>query len=182
MLKVSKRIMISGAAFLMVLASLLYFWHRHMTRPVASTTSKSHTAQNDYTGDNTHENAPISNVTQGGAKDNHGDKSIADEAGVSSASGVVKVISPIANGTLDTGDTVRGAVTGVGNSKVQYRLIDDEVGVIAQGSLDVVNGTYSGTLQFKAYAKTGRLDVFTYDSQYREINEVQLPVELGGQR
>ncbi|HSX30423.1 MAG TPA: hypothetical protein VLE99_00715 [Candidatus Saccharimonadales bacterium] len=161
------------------MAGGVYAWHRHGAVPRAETTSKEPSAQSNFTGGKGHQSNPSANTNQGGATDNHGDSSTNSGAtGTASSSGVVTVTSPASDALLSSGDTLRGTATG--QSKVQYRLIDDTVGVIAQGSLDVVDGRYSGTLQFTAHAKTGRLDVFTYDSQFQETNEVQLPVELGG--
>lgn len=174
----SKRSLLIVAVLIMAALAGVYAWHRHQAKPQSETTSKSPTAQSGYTGGTGHTSNPSGNTNQGGATDNQGDKAgTTGETGVSSTSGVVTVLSPAKNGLLASGSVLRGTAKEV--TKVQYRVIDDNVGVIAQGSLDVVNGTYSGTLQFKAYAKTGRLDVYTYDSQFQEINEVQLPIALG---
>jgi hypothetical protein len=59
---------------------------------------------------------------------------------------------------------------------VNYRLIDDQVGVISQGTIKVVAGNFSAAVNFKPYAKTGRLDVFTTDDNGKESNEVQVQV------
>jgi len=176
--RLTKRSTLILLLLVLIVAGGAYAWHRHTAKPVAKTTSKQSSAQSDFTGGGKHESSANSGVTQGGATDNKGDKSaVQGETGTSSASGAVSVVSPTQNGTLSSGDTIRGTATGA--SQVQYRLVDDNVGVVAQGALNVVDGTFSGTLQFEAHAKTGRLDVFTFNAQGQETNEVQLPVGLG---
>lgn len=178
MSRFSKRQIISIVLVIVVIAAAAYAWHWHAAKPVTKTTSKQTSAQSNFTSGGKHESSADTGVTQGGATDNHGDKAAAPgETGASSASGVVTVVSPAQNGTLASGDTVRGSATS--SNQVQYRLIDDNVGVIAQGALSVTNGTFSGVLQFKSHATTGRLDIFTLNDQGQEINEVQLPVRLG---
>jgi hypothetical protein len=61
---------------------------------------------------------------------------------------------------------------------VQYTLIDNNVGVISQGTIPVVNGNFSATIDFSPTATAGRLDVFTTDANGKEINEVQLQVNF----
>jgi hypothetical protein len=120
-----------------------------------------------------------SSVNQQTATDQNGQK----PAGVSSnpatwltsQSGVITVKLPTTNSTFSSGDQLYGSAK-VG--QVQYRLIDDQVGVISQGPVSVVNGNFSATVNFKAYAKTGRLDVFTADDNGKESNEVQVSVHF----
>lgn len=92
-----------------------------------------------------------------------------------SSSGLVTVKQPAGNSLLKSGDSLFGSAK-VG--QVQYRLIDNQVGVLAQGPLNVVGGNFSATLHFRAVATTGRLDVFSFDSQGAEVNEVQIPVKF----
>lgn len=92
-----------------------------------------------------------------------------------STSGLITVKSPVANGTLASGGTITGTAS---SGPVQYRLIDDQVGIIAQGAISVVNGNFTATIQFKHYANTGRLDIFNTGADGREINEVQVTVSF----
>lgn len=92
-----------------------------------------------------------------------------------SQSGVITVKTPVANATLQNGDTVAGSAT---IDKVQYRLIDADAGVISQGFINVVNGNFTASISFKHYASSGRLDVFSTDGSGKEINEVQIPVKF----
>jgi hypothetical protein len=92
-----------------------------------------------------------------------------------SDSGQTTLKAPIKSSTLKPGGLIAGSAVG---PTVQYRLIDSQVGVISQGSISVVGGNFSATVNFTPYAKDGRLDVFNVDSQGREINEVQIPVKF----
>ncbi len=92
-----------------------------------------------------------------------------------SASGVITVKLPLANSTLSQNATLTGSAS---ISQVQYRLIDDAVGVISQGPISVVNGNFTASLSFTAHSPTGRLDVFSTEPSGKEINEVQIPVRF----
>ncbi|HMH31007.1 MAG TPA: hypothetical protein VK534_00840 [Methylomirabilota bacterium] len=93
-----------------------------------------------------------------------------------SESGVITVKLPANKGTFKSGGTVTGSARIIDN--VQYRLLDDSVGVIAQGPIQVVNGNFTASISFTPHSSTGRLDVFSTESSGREINEVQLQVKF----
>jgi hypothetical protein len=77
-----------------------------------------------------------------------------------SSSGNITLQQPTANMPLASGDTI----TGLANvSTVQFILKDSQVGEIAQGSMNVTNGKFSGTLQFTPHASSGTLEVFYAD-------------------
>jgi len=76
---------------------------------------------------------------------------------VSSSNGALTLQQPIANSTIQSGDTISG-VANVSN--VQFILTDSAVGLIDQGNLSVVNGKFSGTLQFTPYSGIGTLQVY----------------------
>ena len=90
-----------------------------------------------------------------------------------SSSGVITLKQPLSNDRIVSGVNLVGSSS---LSQVQYRLIDNSVGVISQGTISVVDGNFSANISFQAKSKTGRLDVFSSDSNGREINEVQVPV------
>jgi hypothetical protein len=90
---------------------------------------------------------------------------------VVSQSGNITLKQPIADSTLQNGATITGSATNI--SQVSFRLIDNKVGVIDQGTLNVTNGNFSGILYFKPQATSGQLDVFSTDSNAVEINEIQ---------
>lgn len=122
---------------------------------------------------------PSGGINQGTSKDNNGVSStpITSQPGqwTQSVSGVITVKQPLANSTLKNGDSVSGSA---GVSRVQYRLIDNQVGVISQGFISVVGGNFSATISFTPHSSSGRLDVFSTDQNGKEINEVQLPVNF----
>ncbi|MEO5627756.1 MAG: hypothetical protein ABIQ89_02610 [Candidatus Saccharimonadales bacterium] len=92
-----------------------------------------------------------------------------------SASGIVTVKSPAAGSTIKTGVELVGTAQ---SGKVQYRLLDDQVGVISKGFINVVSGNFSGNLSFQSRGSSGRLDVFTADDNGVESNEVQIVVKF----
>ena len=90
-----------------------------------------------------------------------------------SVSGNITVKQPTANAKVQSGSVLSGSAK---VSQVSYRLIDSNVGVIAQGTLSVVNDSFSGTLKFTPHSSTGRLDIFSTEANGAEINEVQITV------
>jgi len=94
---------------------------------------------------------------------------------VVSDSGNITVKQPVANAKLQSGAVLSGSAK---VSTVNFRLIDSNVGVISEGTLNVVNGNFSGTLNFTPQSSSGRLDVFSTDSQGVELNEVQISVSF----
>ena len=125
--------------------------------------------------------ATNSTVSQGAATDKNGQT---PTSGVStdpsqwstSSSRLITVKAPIRGSTFQSGDTVTGATSVA--SQVQYRLVDDQSGVIAQGSISVVNGNFTASLNFKASSSTGSLDIFSADQNGKETNEVQIPLNF----
>jgi len=149
-------------------------------QPEAKTTSKSKTAQNDYTDGDNRQPVEGSGNAQGGAVDNRGDttSTAPSTATVSSDNGIVTVAGIAKDGLLHSGDALRGTVADKSIAQVQFRIIDTEVGVLGQGQLAVVGGSFSGALSFTAHSDTGRVDVYTLDSMGSEINNVEIPVRF----
>lgn len=120
-------------------------------------------------------------TNQGGAVDKKGAPTPTTETTSSaqwttSTSGVITLQQPVANTTVNSGDTLRGTAE---TDTIQYRLVDDKVGIIAQGSLSVVGGKFSGVLQFNAHSTTGELKVFSIDPQSgAEINHADIKINL----
>ncbi len=94
---------------------------------------------------------------------------------VQSQSGAITLQQPIANSTIASGFLLNGLAS-VGS--IGYTLIDNQSGVISQGTISVVGGKFSATINFKSTSSTGRLDVFSTDPNGKEINEVQIPVNF----
>jgi hypothetical protein len=94
---------------------------------------------------------------------------------ITSASGEITVQQPVANSVLLNGDYL------VGTAKVNivsYTLIDDRVGVVSQGSLNVVNGKFSGSILFTPHSSGGRLDVYSTNGKGVEFNQIQIGVRF----
>lgn len=121
-----------------------------------------------------------STFNQGAATDNNGQTTTPATTTPSqwqqSTTGVITVQQPLVDSTVAPGFTLSGTAS---VSSVQYRLIDDKVGVISQAIINVVNGKFSANINFKSYGSTGRLDVFSTDPNGKEINEVQINVNFG---
>jgi hypothetical protein len=145
-------------------------------QPVTATTPKQ-PAPADETAKSDKQVAGPSTLTQGAATDTHGAAATNTDSSTwtVAASGNITVKSPAANATLSSGSVLSGSAT---LKQVEYRLIDDQVGVIAQGPLTVTNGNFSGTLSFTSKAKTGRLDVFGSAANGAETDEVQIPIKF----
>lgn len=92
-----------------------------------------------------------------------------------STSGAITVKQPLKNDVIASGVNLVGTST---TDQVQYRLIDNQTGVISQGPVNVVNGVFSANISLQSQSKSGRLDVFSTDSYGREINEVQILINF----
>jgi Flp pilus assembly protein TadG len=174
-----KRIIIASVLIVLFGSGIAfsYMYYHQNSNQIAKTTSTTPTAQSNYTKGDNRQNANSNTVTQGGAIDNSGKTSSTSEQSQwkVSDSGVITLKQPLSGSTLKSGDELSGAAT---LDKVQYRLVDNQTGVIAQGALNVVNGNFSGTLQFRAQSGSGILVIYSFDGQSREINRVEIPVTL----
>ncbi len=94
---------------------------------------------------------------------------------ITSDSGNISVTSPQPNDQLSSGDRLTGNAS---VSQVQYRLIDNNMGVIASGSLSVTDGQFSGRFEFNSQGSEGRLDIFSYDEDGIERDQVEIDVRL----
>jgi len=163
------------AALIIILLAYGLFNHFYLNRKSTYTPQTSVSGPASATGPKT---ANSTSRDQSLATDNQGatpSSSTNSSQWTVSTSGLVTVKQPASNSLLKSGDSLFGSAK---VSQVQYRLIDNQVGVLAQGPLNVVDGNFSATLHFRAVANTGRLDVFSFDSQGAEVNEVQIPVRF----
>ncbi len=116
------------------------------------------------------------NVISGGTDTNGNATSTTNSSQwVVAASGNITVKQPVANATLQPGGVLSGSAK---VSQVNFRLIDNSVGVVSEGTLSVVNGNFSGNLNFTPHSSSGRLDVFSTNAQGVELNEVQISVDF----
>lgn len=117
-------------------------------------------------------------VRQSAATDTNGQSSASTSPSQwsTSASGLITLKSPVANSTFKSGGIISGTAK---VSKVWYRLVDDNAGVIAQGQpLNVVSGSFSGKLNFHAYGSSGHLDVYSFNANGAEVNEVRVALHF----
>jgi len=75
-----------------------------------------------------------------------------------SSSGQITLHTPYNNETIESGFPIDGTAK---VAQVNYILIDNQVGQIAQGSLKVVDGKFQGTLNFTPHATSGVLQVYS---------------------
>jgi hypothetical protein len=166
--------------FLVVLCgSLGYLYWKNQQTNVSDnteTTSRQPSAQSTFTGAGKKEIVQ-SNSNEGVVTDTGGTISTLPPSSdwSSSTSGVITVYSPAKNSLLSSGQTLSGKSSA---GRVSFRLMDSISGVIAQGSISVVNDKFSGTFSFATSAKDGRLDLFTTDSNGVESNGVEIPVRF----
>lgn len=164
-----------AALTLLVVGGVLYYRHATRFDDVAST-STAPTAQTDYDQGEKRNSNSSGSVNQGGAVDTGGTDVPTNVAGVSSASGLITVKSPAKDTVVATGSLLSGTANGLEN--VQYRVVDNTAGVIAQGTLKVVNGAFSGKFEFSPKGDTGKIDVFSLDPMGSEVNYVELAVRF----
>lgn len=164
----------------LVVGAVAYAYHQATKPKPAKTTSTAKTAQNNYhDGDNRPNDVGTGGTSQGGAIDNKGEAPSSPSGGgatITSDSGVITVKGIAANSLLSNGDALYGTSTSQG--VVNFRVIDEEVGMVAQGTLQIVNGSFSGKLAFTPHANTGRLDVYTTNSMGEEENNLEIPVRF----
>jgi len=100
------------------------------------------------------------NLNPGGTVDHNGQVSGGlppASSWVSSTSGNITLQQPSPKSTVANGDTISGTAK---VSNVTFILKDDAVGLIDQGNLNVVNGKFSGLMEFKAHSGSGKLEVY----------------------
>jgi hypothetical protein len=165
-----------------VIAKIFHLRHYLFPTPVVSSLATPTTALPPHPSPNNSEKQlnPTGIAQQQPGADQHGQSpsnSVPSDPSkwVISASGAITVKLPSASSTIQSGSALYGSSS---LSSVQYRLIDDTVGVISQSTLEVVRGNFSGAISFTPHAQTGRLDVYNVDAQGREMNEVQIPVKF----
>ena len=142
----------------------------------AETTSTLPSAQSDYTG-GAPRSTDVNVKLEGTVNDQKGlVPEVPPEASwTKSSSGKLVVYTPSASTLLRDGDTLSG---GAADERVYFRLIDNLHGIIAQGSLAVVNQKYSGNFDFATNASEGQLDVFTQSYDGTEANNISIPVRF----
>lgn len=181
-LNISKKWFLIGLAVFIVIVGLFVYQTLKPSQVVSQPTPKAtidKLPSQPAVNNGEKELAKPGSKNQGTSTDNNGVSS-GSEANASgqwtkSESGLITVKQPGPNSTIKNGAEVSGSAS---VSKVQYRLTDDQVGVISQGFINVVDGKFSASISFSSRANSGRLDVFSSNQAGAEINEVQIPVKF----
>lgn len=175
-----KKIIIS-VIVVVLLAVCFFLWHRTQPKKAPAiypgtsqqqgTTSKKATPHNA--------NTPTSSVGQGGAVDSNGSSSAALPPKADwnvSSDGNITLQLPSSGDHISSGAQIVGLAK---VDKVHFMLIDDAVGLLAQGELKAVNGKFAGQLSFASKGQTGRLDVYFPDpATGAEKSLVEIPVKF----
>lgn len=142
----------------------------------AKTTSTAPSAQENFTDGN--DRQPLgTNRNEGVVTDTGGNISNTPDKDkwLTSSDGAITVYSPLENTTVTNGSSMSGTSI---KPSVSFRLIDDVSGVIAQGTLTVVNGKFSGTFNFSTTGTNGRLDIFFVKDDGAEASIVEIPIRF----
>jgi hypothetical protein len=145
----------------------------------AETTSQQPSAQAEFTqgterepGNSLNEGAGSASISDSrGAEANQED----NQTTLSSDSGKITLSSPYDSSVLANGSIINGVSS---LARVNYRIIDDVSGVIATGSLEVVDGKFSGRIQFETSANKGRLDIFGLNDDLTEHSNIEVSVSF----
>jgi hypothetical protein len=165
----NNKFLIGLLALVIVLGAVWFYWQKN--------NEKTDTSPEAQITDKAERKPPASKDTgPGGVVDTEGDVDTQDnQDGISSESGDITVFSPRSNALINDGSTVSGLSN---EGTVSYRLIDDNAGVIARGSLEVSGGKFSGKFNFSSNGTVGRFDVFHTLADGREVDVVEIPVRF----
>ena len=159
-----KKLLFAGLiAILAICAGGLYVHFHDRNTANLINTKAGKTVQGAVSQPTPHQQLPTNTSTSqsgGGVVDNSGQvtNSLPDSSlWVSSNSGNITLQQPSPNTVVKSGDTLSGLAK---VKTVQFILTDSSVGLISQGSLGVVNGKFSGTLQFTPHSNSGKLEIY----------------------
>lgn len=160
----------------MILAIFFFLWRENQQKEEAETTSREPSAQSNFTYGVKRE-VVQSKKNEGIITDTNGSIHSMPPSSEwsSSPSGVITVYSPAKNSLLLNGSVLSGESSA---DRISFRMIDSVTGVIAQGSISVVNKKFSGKFSFETIAPEGRLDVFTTNDEGIESNVIEIPVRF----
>lgn len=142
-----------------------------------TTTSDLPSAQPEFTSDDEREpgNSNSENKGSSDITDNYGQITVKNNDPLSSETGEIVVYSPIKNSVIKKGEEISGTSS---LEYVEYRVIDDISGLIANGRLKVVSGKFSGTIDFETSAINGRLDLYGVKADTSEFSNVEVPIRF----
>lgn len=143
----------------------------------AKTTSSVPTAQEDYSSGDERQPGNDQSENKGSSiiKDTGGNIPSDTETNqsISSSTGEITIYTPIKDSLIKKGQTIAGTST---LPKITYRILDNVTGMIAMGDLTVINGKFSGTIDFNTSSKDGRIDVFATRPDGSEYSNVEIPI------
>lgn len=108
-----------------------------------------------------------------GITDTEGKNVNASNSGVSSDSQNITLYNPVKNQRLKSGDSITGKAS---TQTVYYRISDDINGMISNGQLKVVDGKFSGIINVNTSAKNGTFEVYSFNTEGQEINNINIEV------
>lgn len=110
-------------------------------------------------------------------KDTAGEDASVDTSSstLSSPKGMIVVSSPGKNSLLTNGSVIAGTSS---YDMVYFRIYDDNVGRIAEGSLEVKNGKFSGAVSLDSKGSTGTINIFYRLDDGNETETVSIPVRF----
>ncbi|MBA3758744.1 hypothetical protein H0X10_03880 [Candidatus Saccharibacteria bacterium] len=174
--------MVSGLLFALKSKNVINVYSKNSSTAEddeAKTTSNAATAQADFTDgvDREPGNSLGEEEGSGEIADNNGtiDSSTDTSNPVVSSTGEIKLFSPKKDISISSGHTVSGTST---LFSVSYRLIDNVSGIIASGNLNVVNGKFSGKVNFTTNGTEGRLDIFGTRVDGTEFSNIEIPLRF----
>lgn len=112
-------------------------------------------------------------TASGGVSDTGGKDVESQSGGVSSQSGNITLFTPQSN------QNISGSIMVTGVAKVPevfYRISDDVNGMINSGKLSVNDGQFSGKLFVNTSAKQGTFEVYNFNAQGQEVNNINIAV------
>ncbi len=175
---------IAAVLLVLIVASGAYWWHFVRTPAIKEITKAGNFSTNNTPANSVNNPAPKKTPTSsnaqhsiGGPTDSNGQATANTNSSqwITSSSGNITVEQPLANASIHSGTTLSGTAK---VNAVNYRLIDASVGVISEGTLNVVNGKFSGNLNFTPHSSGGRLDVFSTAPNGAELNEIEIAVNF----
>jgi len=157
----SKKILYTLLAIVLVVAAVVLYAHAHNKSANLAAKAGTQAVKGTVSTPTPHQvPSPNSTGQSGGVVDKNGQASTnlpPASQWVSSSSGNITLQQPSPNTVVTSGDSLVGLAK---VSTVQFILKDDAVGQIAQGNLTVVNGRFSGVLQFTPHSKSGKLEIY----------------------
>jgi hypothetical protein len=156
----NRKKLFSAVVLLLVLAVALFLVQRHYRKPKSAPATTTRSSAANQPSQNTPSPAPTK-ANPGGVVDKNGQVSGSVPPAsqwTTSTSGNITLQQPAAGSIVQTGDTISGLAK---VSTVQFILTDNSVGLIDQGTLNVVNGKFAGTLAFAVQSDGGKLEVYS---------------------